>query len=44
MNSIQLQIIEHKNTTIYDVRNPGPGLRQAQQYGGVKQFNGISIN
>jgi len=27
----------------YDVVNPGPGLGQAQQGGGVKQVNGVSI-
>jgi hypothetical protein len=29
-------LTEHKkNTTAYDVGNPGPGLRQAQKYGRV---------
>jgi hypothetical protein len=26
----------------YDVGNPGPGLGQAKQYGGVKTINGIT--
>ena len=29
-----------KNTT-YDVRNPGPGMGQAESCGGVKLVNGI---
>jgi len=33
---------EHKKTTIYEVGNASPGFRQAQQYGGVKPFNGIT--
>jgi len=28
-------------TTPYDIRNPGPGLGQAQQCGGGKPVNGI---
>ena len=28
-------------TTTYGVKNTGPGLRQAQKYGGVKLFNVI---
>ena len=28
-----------KNTMTYDVGNPGPGLRQEQQCGGVKLVN-----
>lgn len=27
----------------YDVEKPGPGLEQAQKYGGVKPVNGIPI-
>lgn len=30
-----------KQTTTYDLGNPGPGLRQAQQWGGIKSVNGI---
>jgi hypothetical protein len=33
-------IISHKNKTANDVGNPGPGLGQAQTYGGVKPVNG----
>jgi hypothetical protein len=37
------QLAEHKKrTTICEVRNPGPGLGQAQQCGGVKAVHGIS--
>ena len=28
-------------TTTYDIGNAGPGLGQAQKYGGVKPVNGI---
>jgi hypothetical protein len=34
-------LTEHKKTMTYDVGNPGPGLGQAQQCGGVKTVNGI---
>jgi len=30
-----------KGTTTYEVGNLGPGLGQPQEYGGVKQVNGI---
>ena len=32
---------QNGETTTYDVGNPVPGLRQAQQYGGIKPLNGI---
>ena len=34
-------LTEHKETTTYDVGNPGHGLRQSQKCGGVKPVNGI---
>ena len=35
-NHLSPSLTEHKkNTTAYDVGNPGPGLRQAQKYGRV---------
>jgi hypothetical protein len=43
-NHILPQIIEHTKTTTYDVRNPGPDLRQAQTCDGVKLVNGINCN
>lgn len=30
------QIIEHKNTTAYDVGYPGPGLGQSQKCDGIE--------
>jgi hypothetical protein len=42
-NHLSLQLIgTFKNTMTYDIRNPGPGLGQAQTYGRVKLLNGIS--
>jgi hypothetical protein len=35
------ELTEHIKTMTYDVGNPGPGLGQAQQCGGVKTVNGI---
>ena len=32
-NNISHQIVEHKNTTTYDVGNLGPGLGQAHMFG-----------
>ena len=32
-----------EKTTTYDFGNPGPGLGQAQECGGVKLFNEIPI-
>jgi len=38
------ELTEHeKNTTTYDVGNPGPGLRQAQKCDGVNKITGIPI-
>jgi hypothetical protein len=34
-----LKSMQIKNTMTYDVGNPGPGLRQEQQCGGVKLVN-----
>jgi hypothetical protein len=31
-----------KNTTTYDIGDPGSGLKQAQECGGVKLVNGIT--
>jgi hypothetical protein len=36
-----LNSLSIKKTTTYEVRNPGPGLRQAQKCGRVKYINGI---
>jgi hypothetical protein len=35
----------HKNglRTTYDVGNPGPGIEQTQECGGVKPINGIPL-
>jgi hypothetical protein len=42
-NHLSLQLIgTFKNTMTYDIRNPGPGLGEAQTYGRVKLLNGIS--
>lgn len=30
--------------TAYDVGNPAPGLRQAQEYGGVKPVDNVDIH
>ena len=38
LNSLNIQ-----KTTTFDVQNPGLGLGQAQQCGGVKPVNGIPI-
>jgi hypothetical protein len=35
-NHLSPQLIEQKNTMIYDIGNPGPGLGQAQICGVVK--------
>jgi len=35
------QLIQHKKTTTYDVRNPGPGFRQAHKCRWLKPVNGI---
>jgi hypothetical protein len=36
-NHLSPELSEHKkNTTTYEVGNPGPGFGQAQQCGGVK--------
>jgi len=41
-NNLSPQIIEHKQRTrMYTDENPGPGLRQAQTRGGIKQVNDI---
>jgi hypothetical protein len=37
---IWAELTEHNK--VNDVGNPGPGLGQAQQYGGVKPVDGIS--
>jgi hypothetical protein len=34
-------LISTKQTTTHVIRNPGPGLGQAQKYGWVKLFPGI---
>jgi hypothetical protein len=40
-NHLSLQLIgTFKNTMTYDIRNPGPGLGEAQTYGRVKLLNG----
>ena len=36
-----LKSLNTKKVTTYDIRHPGPGLRQAQKCGGVKLVNGI---
>jgi len=36
-----LNSLKKKNTTAYDIGNPGPALGQAQKYVGVKLVNGI---
>ena len=42
-NHLSLQLIgTFKNTMTYDIRNPGPGLGEAQTYGRVKLLIGIS--
>jgi len=38
---ISTDFTEHKKTTTYEVENPGPGVRQAPPYGGVKPVNRI---
>ena len=37
-----LNSLNMKKTKIYGVRNPGPGLWQAQTFGGLKLVNGQS--
>ena len=42
---ITSQLIEHKKKTMkYDVRNPGPSLRQTQKCGCVKPVDEIQSN
>jgi hypothetical protein len=41
-NHLSPQLNEHKTTTTYDIINLGSGLRQAQQYCGVKPVNVIT--
>ena len=44
MNDLSPQSLNiHKKTKTCNVGNPGPGLRQTQQYGGAKPVNGIPI-
>ena len=38
---ILTKLTGHKTTTTCDISNPGPGLRRAYNYGGVKPLNGI---
>ena len=37
------QTIEHKMTKAYSVENPDPGLRPAQNCGGIKPVNGVQF-
>ena len=39
--TFHINSLSTKKTTTYEVRNPGPGLRQAQKCGRVKYINGI---
>jgi hypothetical protein len=39
--SFQLNSLNTKKTTTYDIGSPGPGFGQAQQCGEIKPVNGI---
>ena len=40
--TFHLHLLNSRKTTTYDVRNPGPRLKQAHKCGGDKAVNGIS--
>jgi len=42
-NHLSTDLTEYKKTMTFYFGNSGPGLGQAQQYGGVKSVNGIPI-
>ena len=37
-----LNSLNTRNTTAYDIGNPGPGLGQVHKYGGISPVNWIS--
>ena len=39
--SNQLNSLNTRQSTRYDIGNPGPGLGQSQKFGGLKTVNGI---